>query len=334
MNKKLLISFGTRPEWIKIKPLIRAIDKSISIKLLFTGQHVDLIDNIPENIDIIKLTIEENENRLDSIVTSILNKDYVFEDVFLVLVQGDTSSSFAVALAAFHRKIKIAHLEAGLRTYDKFQPYPEEFNRQSISRMADIHFCPTKLSYENLISEKTQGRIEITGNTVLDNLRDIKIKYNNKIIVTLHRRENHATIKQWFIEIDKLAKNNPNFEFIFPMHPNPNVRKYKNILKNVKVIEPLIYDDFIKILAECRLVITDSGGIQEESSFLNKKCIICREETERQEGVGTFSFLCESPNKISSLFDSLNKNYIPNSVCPYGDGYASEKIFKILKEEI
>tara|TARA_B100001094_G_C18195434_1_gene810449 strand:+ start:7902 stop:8888 length:987 start_codon:yes stop_codon:yes gene_type:complete len=327
----ILISFGTRPEFIKIKPLIEAFKGKIPYKLLFTGQHVDLLSNIEG--DIHKLTIEDGPNRLDSIVSSVMNKDAIFDGVDAVLVQGDTTSVFAVALAAFHRKIKIIHLEAGLRTFNKDHPYPEEFNRRAVSVMADIHLSPTELCSDNLIKERVDGKIFTVGNTVLDNLIHIQPEYSNKIVITMHRRENHHIIPDWFRAFDKLAKENPQYEFIIPLHPNPNVQKHRDILKHVKVVEPMDYDNFIELLSKARLVITDSGGLQEESSFFNKKCIVCREATERVEGMGTFAFM-SSPDKVEDDFYAMIDDYIPNDTCPYGDGKSAERITNILAERL
>ena len=327
----ILISFGTRPEYIKIKPLLDKFSES-SYSLLFTGQHIDLLGHIEEDIE--RLEIVDGSNRLDSIVSSIMNKDEIFTDIDSVLVQGDTTSAFAIALAAFHRKIKIIHLEAGLRTYDKEQPYPEEFNRQTISRMADIHLCPTELTAQNLRSEGLFENIHVVGNTVLDNLRNTLAYYTDKVVVTMHRRENHEKLDQWFTEINKLAKRYQELEFIIPLHPNPNVQKHKHLLTDLTVVPPMGYEEFIDLLAYSRLVITDSGGLQEESSFLNKKCIVCREKTERIESVGSFSFICASPENLSSIFDDLVEDYRPQGICPYGDGHAAEKIFEVLKNEI
>ena len=169
------------------------------------------------------------------------------------------------------------------------------------------------------------------GNTVLDNLRGIEPSYNNKILITMHRRENHLLIEEWFSEFDLLAKNYPEYEFVFPIHPNPNVKKHRNILKHVKVIDPLQYNEFIQSLSKCRFVITDSGGIQEESSFFGKKCIICRKTTERVEGLGSFAFLCDSPSKLSGFFEQVVADHIPSGECPYGDGYATDKIVEVLR---
>tara|TARA_Y100000296_G_C5169284_1_gene256425 strand:- start:1367 stop:2377 length:1011 start_codon:yes stop_codon:yes gene_type:complete len=326
----LLICYGTRPEWIKIKPIIKKIDGVIPFRLLFTGQHVDLLDKV--EYDHVRLEIKDGSNRLDSIVSSIMNNEEMFEGIDSVLVQGDTTSVFAIALAAFHRKIHVIHLEAGLRTYDKFNPYPEEFNRRSVSCIADIHLCPTAETVMNLKKEMSSGQIFLVGNTVLDNLVGTETSYTNKIVITLHRRENHATMDKWFEAIDDLAKEYKEYEFILPIHPNPNVIKHRHILKNVKVIEPLEHKDFVELLASCRFLITDSGGLQEESAFLRKKCIVCRKTSERVEGMGIFSVLCDAPKHLRGCFEWMDADHIPeeNEECPYGDGHSADKIFKIL----
>ena len=334
----LLIAFGTRPEYIKIKPLLREFDRSIPYALLFTGQHTSLLEKVISTTDVRQLEIINGKNRLDSIVASIMNSDHVFNNITSVMVQGDTTSAFAVALAAFHRKIKIIHLEAGLRTNDLAHPFPEEFNRQAISRMANIHLCPTDVGASNLRHENIIRGVHIVGNTVLDNLNNISTFYGNTILVTMHRRENHSNLDRWFYEIEKLAVQHPQYEFIIPLHPNPNVQQYKHIFKNVKVVPPLKHEEFVRMIANCRFIITDSGGIQEEASFLGKKCIVCRKTTERVEGMGTFSFMCIAPQELSQLFRWLNSddNHIPadNEECPYGDGNSSIRIREILKHEV
>jgi len=327
----MLICFGTRPEYIKIKPLLKVFDGNIDYTLLFTGQHTDLLKNIPANTRRLKIT--DGPNRLDSIVQSILNKEELFEEITSILVQGDTTSVFSLALAAFHRRIKVIHLEAGLRTYDKWNPYPEEFNRQAVSRIADIHLCPTSLAAENLRKEGIVNNVFISGNTVLDNIRDIPVKYEDIVVVTMHRRENHHWIEQWFREINILAEKNPSLQFVLPIHPNPNVRKHREILTNVKVVNPLEYNRFIELLAKAKFVITDSGGIQEETSFFFKKCIVCRKATERSEGLGVFSFLCETPSQLGAIFNAVNSDHVPAGVCPYGDGFAAESILEYLREQ-
>lgn len=321
-----LLCFGTRPEWLKIKPLIKVLE---NYKLLFTGQHSDLLKEIESDY---KISIGNNLNRLDQLISDCLLQ-FPDGDFDSVLVQGDTASAFACAVAAFHRKKKIYYLEAGLRSYDLDHPYPEEGYRQMISRLADINLCPTKLSKENLVNEKIKGQCHVVGNTILDNLLPYKdmCEYTNKILVTLHRRENHHEMDKWFTEVNKLAKNNPNLEFILPIHPNPNIVKYKHLLTNVNISEPLSHPELLEILVKCKLVISDSGGLQEEGSFFNKKVIVCRETTERPEAIKTgHLYLCPSPNNLDKQFDLLIKDYKINSTCPYGDGQSSLKIKAII----
>jgi UDP-N-acetylglucosamine 2-epimerase (non-hydrolysing) len=332
----LLISFGTRPEWIKIKPVVDAIEGKIPFKILFTGQHTSLVEEYLKDTFVVN-EIGSGDNRLDSIVCSLLNKDKLFEGVSHVMVHGDTTSAFAVGLAAFHRNIPVIHLEAGLRTFDRQNPYPEEFNRTAISSLASIHLCPTQSAAENVTSMVgADSQIFVTGNTVLDNLIGLSPEIENKVLVTMHRRENHKRIKEWFRIINDLAIENPELEFVLPLHPNPNVSKYRFQLKNVTVVDPLSYDDCLDFIRTCKVIITDSGGIQEESSFLKKKCIVCRKTSERSEGVGTFAFMCPHPNMLKPAFDGIIQSgeFIVDEDCPYGDGKASERIVKVLNNEI
>ena len=332
----LLISFGTRPEWIKIKPVVDAIEGKIPFKILFTGQHTSLVEEYLKDTFVVN-EIGSGDNRLDSIVCSLLNKDNLFEGVSHVMVHGDTTSAFAVGLAAFHRNIPVIHLEAGLRTFDRQNPYPEEFNRTAISSLPSIHLCPTQSAAENVISMVgADSQIFVTGNTVLDNLIGLSPEIENKVLVTMHRRENHKRIKEWFRIINDLAIENPELEFVLPLHPNPNVSKYRFQLKNVTVVDPLSYDDCLDFIRTCKVIITDSGGIQEESSFLKKKCIVCRKTSERAEGVGTFAFMCPHPNMLKPAFDGIIESgeFIVNEDCPYGDGKASQRIVKVLDNEI
>jgi UDP-N-acetylglucosamine 2-epimerase len=337
-DKMLLISFGTRPEYIKIKPLLEQFDGRLPYALLFTGQHTSLLENVVNTTDIRRLKITDGPNRLDSIVSSIMNNDHVFNEVTAVMVQGDTTSALAVGLAAFHRRLKVIHLEAGLRTWDLENPYPEEFNRQAIARLASIHLCPTDVSAANLKAEHITHNVFIVGNTVLDNIRDIESVYGNTILVTLHRRENHSEMDKWFSELDTLAKEHPEYEFILPLHPNPNVTQYRHLLQHVKVVDPVEHSEFIRMIASCRFIITDSGGIQEEASFMRKKCIVCRKITERVEGMGIFAYMCDNPTELRAQFDFVNtqENYKPlaSDECPYGDGFAAQKIYDVLKSHL
>jgi UDP-N-acetylglucosamine 2-epimerase (non-hydrolysing) len=329
----ILLTYGTRPEYIKIKPIISELKiLRIPFKTLFTGQHKDIVSGeYNYKIDMKELS----SNRLDSIIANLMNlSDEIFEGITYVLVQGDTTSVVGIALAALHRKIKVIHLEAGLRSYDTENPFPEENNRLIVSTIASIHFCPTIQNAENLYKENIHKNVFVVGNTILDNLINYKSKcdYTNKILVTIHRRENHDIIDKWFIEINELAKLHPELEFILPIHPNPNVLKHKELLTNVIVINPLNHNDLLEILVKTKLVITDSGGIQEECSFFNKKCLVCRKVTERPESVNSTSFLINEPKDLSLTFETHIKNPIVNVGCPYGDGTSAKKICEILKK--
>ena len=332
----ILLTYGTRPEFIKIKPLINEmLKRGIKFKTLFTGQHQDIA---PKDADF-NLTMKDyGSNRLDSVMQNCMNlPEEWFDGITYMLVQGDTTSVVGLALAALHRKIKLIHLEAGLRTYDTENPYPEENNRMIVSTIADIHLCPTENNKENLLKENIPAnKIYVVGNTVLDNLIKYKdkVSYDNKILITLHRRENHHWMDQWFKEVNDLAKEYKGFEFILPLHPNPDVQKHKNILTNVTVIKPLTHDELLNVLITTKLVITDSGGLQEECSFFNKNCLVCRKVTERPESLGLTSFLIDTPINLKDKFSYFldNFNISESNTCPYGDGKSSEKICDILSK--
>jgi UDP-N-acetylglucosamine 2-epimerase (non-hydrolysing) len=300
-------------------------------KLLFTGQHTDLLKDVEVDYQINMTT---TFNRLDSIISDCMFQ-FPNGDFRGVLVQGDTGSAFGCALAAFNREIKIYYLEAGLRSGDLKHPYPEEGYRQMIARIADVNFAPTELSAQNLRDEKVHGEIHIVGNSVLDNLTQVaKPTMENIILITLHRRENHHWMDRWFTEIEKLAIEYPEYEFVLPIHPNPNVKKHRGILKNVTVVEPLKHGHLINTLIKSNLIISDSGGLQEEGSFFNKKVIVCRKTTERPEGIDTGHLhLCDSPEDLGELFGKLEENPYISTTCPYGDGYTSEKVLEILRNE-
>lgn len=327
----MLLAFGTRPEYIKLKPLINVLkQKSVKFKVVFTGQHPDLVD--ADSFDV-QLKISEGANRLNSIVSSILNEEEIFSDVKSVLVQGDTASAYAFALSAFHKKIPIIHLEAGLRTYEE-TPFPEEFYRRSISLMSTVNLCPTANNIYNLSRERLNGSSYQVGNTVLDNLIGIETKYDSIVLVTLHRRENLDLMTHWFESLAKAADQNKHLTFVVPIHPNPEVRKKADSIhgvENINVVEPLSHKELIDVLRVCKFVITDSGGIQEEASFLKKKTIVCRNSTERQESLGRFSFICSFEN-LPSLVKQLDSNFVTNEKCPFGDGHSSERIYEILNE--
>jgi UDP-N-acetylglucosamine 2-epimerase (non-hydrolysing) len=304
----ILICFGTRPEWLKIKPLL---EEFVNFKIFFTGQHEDLLVNeLNQYSDkIIRAQIHSNSNnRLNNISSSIFNS--FPEDKFeAILVQGDTASAFACAVAGFNSGIKVVYLESGLRSFDLKHPYPEEGYRQMISRISDINLCPTELSLKNLESENNVGVNYIVGNTVLDNIKHLKLKakYENNVLITLHRRENLPIINQWLEQIKKVVKSFPEIHFIIVEHPNKilDIGKIKNLIK----IRPKNHNDFLNLLIKCKLIITDSGGLQEEGSFLNKKIIVCRKVTERPEGIDTgHIYLSKTPDDLFNLFKSLINN--------------------------
>jgi len=250
----ILICFGTRPEYIKVKSLI---DNLQNAKTCFTGQHKDLLKNI--NIDYkLSMNKELSENRLNNIFSNILSYN-IFDDTEYVMVQGDTSTACAIALSAFNHGKKIIHLEAGLRSGNLKDPYPEEMNRQVIGRLADIHLCPTEFNKENLLKENVSGKIHVVGNTGLDNISKEGCEYNNQVLITMHRRDNHHNMDKWFEELEKLANKYSDIEFMIPLHPNPNVQKHKDIFKKVKVVEPMSHNDLVEYVKKCKFVISDSG---------------------------------------------------------------------------
>jgi UDP-N-acetylglucosamine 2-epimerase (non-hydrolysing) len=324
-KKNILICLGTRPEYIKVKSLIENLS---NIKTCFTGQHKDLLQNIEVDYKL-SMNKELSENRLNNIFSNILSYN-IFDDIEYVMVQGDTSTACAIALSAFNHGIKIIHLEAGLRSGNLKDPYPEEMNRQVIGRLADIHLCPTEFNKENLMKENVSGEIHVVGNTGLDNISKEGCEYNNQVLITMHRRDNHHNMDKWFQELEKLADKYSDIEFIIPLHPNPNVQKHRDIFKKVKVVEPMNHNDLIEYVKKCKFVISDSGGLQEECSYLNKKIIVCRKTTERPESIGTHSFMCGEPELLIELVHKIINNYYVNAECPYGNGESWRKILDII----
>ena len=325
----ILVCFGTRPEYIKVKSLI---DNLPNIKTCFTGQHKDLLKNISVNYHL-EFQNSYSANRLNDIVINILQHTYIFDNIDYVMVQGDTTTAFAIALSSYHMNKKVIHLEAGLRTNNINDPFPEELNRQLISRIANIHLCPTENNKKNLLEEKiNEASLYVVGNTGLDNIDKTGCEYTNKILITLHRRNNLSIMKEWFTILDKLAFENPDIEFILPIHPNPEVQLHRALLRYIQVIEPLSHNNMIEIMKKCKFIISDSGGIQEEASFLNKKIIICRIDTERPEVLEHHGVLCRIPTELPELFNRINNDYVIDSECPFGDGKAYKKIIDLLSK--
>lgn len=354
----ILFTYGTRPEYIKIKPLLAEMDKrGLIYKTLFTGQHKDLAVNKATFNHEMK---DDGSNRLDSIIKSCMSlPNEWFDGITHVLVQGDTTSVVGLALTALHRKLKVIHLEAGLRTYDNENPFPEENNRRIVSTIADIHLCPTEQNEQNLLNECVKGDVYVVGNTGLDNLyqasltpmgpgvnknlrrlnlilngsKEVRLSTEKQILITLHRRENHEKMGEWFVALNRLAEKHPDYTFTLPIHPNPNVQRYRWLLPHVNVIPPLTHNELLDVLLNSRMVITDSGGLQEECSFLRKKCLVCRKVTERPESLGVTSFLMSEPSDLELFFDVHLATYdrMTETDCPFGDGHASEKICDIFE---
>ena len=326
----ILIGYGTRPEYVKLFPLIKELGKHFLVRTLRFRQHVDLVTDDSSH----QVEIPEGHNRLDAILSSINSIDPdVFKDITHVIVQGDTHSALALALAAYNRGIKIVHLEAGLRTYDRSNPYPEEGTRQIISRISDINLCPTVGNRLNLESEKAPGDNHVVGNTGLDSLLDARpnYSYTKRVFITLHRRENHPQIREWFASIDLAASVHPDLEFILPIHPNPNVSVHRGMLKYVKVVDPINYSDFKEVLLTARYFITDSGGIQEEAAFLGKKCVILRKTTERPEVLPLGSKLCLHPQDLGEHLAWMDNNFEGEPSDVFGDGRSSERVVQVFK---
>ena len=328
----ILVCFGTRPEWLKIKPLLKHLKE---YAIFFTGQHEDLLKNELSNYTnrlLVANVTSRSENRLNNIISSILDS-FPNENFESILVQGDTASAYACAIAGFNKGSKVIYLESGLRSFNLKHPFPEEGYRQMISRISDINLCPTDLSLMNLENENVPGKNYVVGNTVLDNLNELKSKavYKNLVLITLHRRENLPIINEWLDQIFNIAQNNNHINFKIIEHPNNKINLPR--VKNLEKIEPQKHSDFLKLLVKAKLLITDSGGLQEEGSFLNKKVIVCRRVTERPEGIDSgHIFMCENPQELESKFMQLINNFEINSPSPYGDGKSSEKIIKILRE--
>lgn len=368
--KKILVVFGTRPEAIKLAPLILKLKekkKKFRVKICVTAQHREMLDQVTSLFGIkphYDLNLIRNNQHLEDVtvrvitaVKPVLEK----EKPDFVLVQGDTTSTFASALAAFYKKIPVGHIEAGLRTNDIYQPFPEEINRRLTSSIASVHFAPTKESRGNLIMEGIASKnIYITGNTVIDALfftREIIKKRARKIpdalrevdfekrviLVTGHRRENFGEGFKNICSALKSVSGGKNVEIVYPVHLNPNVQNsVKSLLgniSNVKLIAPLDYFSFVYLMSRSYLILTDSGGIQEEAPSLGKPVLVMRNRTERPEAVkaGTVKLVGTDRRKIESeTFKLLEKEeyYLKMSKAhnPYGDGKASDRIVSIMEK--
>ncbi len=371
--KTNLIVFGTRPEAIKMAPLVLAFkkNKSFITKVCVTAQHREMLDQVLEFFGIIPdydlNVMKPNQNLYSLTATIIEGMKPVLEEVQpdFVYVHGDTTTSMAVGIAGFYSGAKVCHVEAGLRTFDRKYPFPEEFNRQLTGKIADYHFAPTELSRANLLAENTRKEtVLVTGNTVIDallygiervnskNFKDAEIQklkevldFQKKIIlVTGHRRENHGQgLLNICSALKTIAEKNQDVQIIYPVHLNPNVEKpvYKLLsgINNVMLVKPLAYAAFIWLMEKSYLIITDSGGIQEEAPSLGKPVLVTRDTTERPEAVeeGTVLLVGTKTDKIIEETQKLisDTNYY-NSMSmlhnPYGDGKATSRIVNYINE--
>lgn len=371
LMKKLLFIFGTRPEAIKMAPLILKAkdDKSFEANVCVTGQHDEMLYQVLDFFKIkpkYDLNIMRHNQSLYDVTAKILTsleKIIKKESPSVVLVQGDTTTAFIGALASFYRKVPVAHIEAGLRSHNKYSPFPEEINRVLVGHIADYHFAPTKKAKENLVQEGIkQERIYVVGNTVIDALRltleivkernDIFLKYfewldiNKRIIlVTGHRRESFGQpFRNICLALKEIAGKN-NVEIIYPVHLNPNVRKpvfeILNGHRNIHLIEPLSYPYLVWLMEKSYFILTDSGGIQEEAPSLGKPVLVMREVTERIEGIhaGTCKLVGTDRKKIVEetmrlLTSQEEYEKVAKAVNPYGDGKSSDRILGFVKTRI
>lgn len=362
--KKVMLVFGTRPEAIKMCPLVNELKtrKSIITKVCVTGQHRQMLDQVLEIFGVIPdydLSIMKDKQTLFDITTNILNKIKEVlerEKPDVVLVHGDTSTTFATALACFYMQIPVGHVEAGLRTYNIYSPYPEEFNRQAVGIVATYNFAPTNLSKQNLLREgKKEESIYVTGNTAIDALKTtVREDYTHPILdwakgsrlitLTAHRRENLGKpMHQMFRAIRRIVDETPDVKVIYPIHMNPVVRKAADEElgsdDRIRIIEPLDVLDFHNFLSRSYLILTDSGGIQEEAPSLGKPVLVMRDTTERPEGVkaGTLKLVGTEEETIYNEFkklltDKSEYEKMSKASNPYGDGFACKRIADVLGE--
>ena len=364
--KKVMLVFGTRPEAIKMCPLVNELKtrKELKTVVCVTGQHRQMLDQVLEAFQVepdYDLSIMKERQTLFDVTTNILNniKEVLEkEKPNVVLVHGDTSTTFVTALACFYLQIPVGHVEAGLRTYNIYSPYPEEFNRQAVSIISQFNFAPTELSKNNLLKEgKKEETIFVTGNTAIDALKttvredythpDLEWASDSRLImITAHRRENLGEpMKHMFRAIRRVMDEHPDVKAIYPIHMNPIVREIADSIlgddERIRIIEPLEVLDFHNFLNRSYMILTDSGGIQEEAPSLGKPVLVMRDTTERPEGIaaGTLKLVGTEEETIYQNFKSLLENKdeyekMSKASNPYGDGFACKRIADILEEKL
>lgn len=363
--KKIMIVFGTRPEAIKMCPLVNELKsrENIITKVCVTGQHRQMLDQVLEIFNVVPdydLSIMKDKQTLFDITTGILNRIKEVleqEKPDVVLVHGDTSTTFVTALACFYMQIPVGHVEAGLRTYNIYSPYPEEFNREAVGIISQYNFAPTEVSKENLIREgKKPETVYVTGNTVIDALKTtVREDYKHPelewadgsrlIMLTAHRRENLGEpMHRMFRAIRRIVDETPDVKVIYPIHMNPVVRKAADEElgddDRIHIIEPLDVLDFHNFMARSYLILTDSGGIQEEAPSLGKPVLVMRDTTERPEGIkaGTLKLVGTDEEVIYQEFkklltDKAEYEKMSKASNPYGDGFACKRIAEVLVNE-
>lgn len=364
--KKVMLVFGTRPEAIKMCPLVNELKTRENIKTIVcvTGQHREMLDqvltafNVEPDYDL--AIMKENQTLFDVTVNILERIKSVLEEAKpdVVLVHGDTSTTFVTALACFYMQIPVGHVEAGLRTYNIYSPYPEEFNRQAVGIVSQYNFAPTELSKQNLLNEgKKPETIYVTGNTAIDALKTtVRKDYSHPqlewaegsrlILITAHRRENLGKpMENMFRAIKRVMNEHPDVKAIYPIHMNPVVRQTADSIlggdERIRIIEPLEVLDFHNFLSRSYLILTDSGGIQEEAPSLGKPVLVMRDTTERPEGIkaGTLKLVGTEEETIYKEFKRLLEDEneyakMSNASNPYGDGFACKRIADILENEI
>ena len=362
--KKIVAVFGTRPEAIKVCPLINELKQrqKVNIVVCVTGQHRQMLNQVLKVFSVIPdydLSIMKEKQTLFDITINILERIKIVlekEKPDIVLVHGDTSTTFVTALACFYLQIPVGHIEAGLRTYDIYSPYPEEFNRQTVGIISQFNFAPTELSKQNLLREgKKEKTIYVTGNTSIDALKTTVCKEythpelewaadSRLILITAHRRENLGDpMRNMFRAIKRVINEQPDVKAIYPIHMNPKVREMANAIlgnnQRIHIIEPLDVVDFHNFQARSHLILTDSGGIQEEAPSLGKPVLVMRDTTERPEGIaaGTLKLVGTKEETIYQEFnrlltDQTAYNTMSHASNPYGDGHACERIADILEK--
>lgn len=359
---KAMLVFGTRPEAIKMAPLVNELKTRSNIETIVcvTAQHREMLDQVLKVFEVepdYDLDIMKQGQTLSEITSRVLSGlEEVIQEVNpdIILVHGDTTTTYAGALAAFYNHVAIGHVEAGLRTYDKYSPYPEEMNRQMVGVLADYHFAPTLTSRENLLKEgKPSEKIFVTGNTAIDALQTtVKEDYHHSVLkwasdsrlimLTAHRRENLGEpMRHMFKAILRIVEEHDDIKVVYPIHMNPNVRAIANEIFNghdrIRIIEPLEVIDFHNFLNQSYIILTDSGGIQEEAPSLGKPVLVLRDTTERPEGIeaGTLKLAGTKEETIYTLIYELLNNpseyeKMAHATNPYGDGNASAKIADII----